>query len=153
MHPLRQSIGPLAFGLGAVSVALVALAVYLRSLLHKGSWTVLRVAEQLGLLANPETAGLPAFKPTSLLDLNDATAVQVLLAFGLYLAVSGQAVAVWAEARGEESLYLAAGLTCSNLAIFLHNRTAGLIAFGLSTLLVLAVRRARRVVPAHIDEA
>jgi hypothetical protein len=141
MQARTQPVGLMAFVFGALSLATVTLATYLETFVNRGTWVLLQIADRLDLLADPRSAGPTQFEPPHMLDLDDFIAVKILLAFGIYLAVSGQAVALWAETRQEDNLYPAAGVACCNLSFFLCSNTAGLVALVVTTLLMLTARR------------
>jgi hypothetical protein len=145
MSHRSQSIGSLSLVLGATAIPCVAVAEYNRSILHQGSWEVLKFAARHGLLAPPETSGAPAFKPPSLLMLNDFTATSLLLWFGIYLATAGLVIAIWSESRQEQCLYVAVGIVTCSMAIILCHATVGITALICTTLTVLGVRRINRL--------
>jgi len=139
-----QSIGALSLVLSAFAIPCVVLAKYIESILHWGSWEVLKFASRHGLLAPPETSGPESLKPPDLLMLNDFTATALLLWFGVYLAASGALIALWSEARREENLYIAAGLVCNCLALVVVNRAVGLAVLAGGTAVILGIRSSRK---------
>jgi hypothetical protein len=138
-----QPIGPLSLVLGSVALVSVATATHIQSVIRWGSWEVVKFASRFGLLAAPESAGDPAFRPPSLFTLNDYTVTLMLLWFGLYLAFAGILVAICSEALREQNLYVASGIALSSHALILFNPSLGITALVVSTFAAMFVRRNR----------
>jgi len=139
----RNHFGHVAIVLGGIAILLVVGAKHAESFLGTASAEVLRWANQLGLVKAVTPGSVAELKRPGLLSLTDETAVAILLWLGAYLAVSAIALALWAERRGESSLYLGAGVICGASALTFVSQTAGFVALGFGGLAVLALRRVR----------
>jgi hypothetical protein len=139
----RNHFGRVAIVLGVVAMFLAVVAKHAESFRGTASAEVLRWANRMGLVKDLLPGSVAELKRPGLLSLTDETAVVVLLWIGVYLSVSAIALALWAERRGENSLYLGTGLICGACALMFVSHMAGFIALGLGGLAVLTLRRAK----------
>jgi hypothetical protein len=83
-------------------------------------------------------------RASSLLAFTDETALVTVLGYGVYLAASSVLLAIWAEVKREENLYLSAGFMCGSGGLFLASKAVGTIVIVLGAITLLSVRHARR---------
>ena len=145
MKQASQPLGPLALAFGACAIPCVAVATFLERTIGLYGSEVLMFLDRYGLVASVPTSEPPRFERADFLVLNDVTATALLLWTGLYLAACALGIALWAEARGEDNLYIASGAACSSMALLLFSAPLGLLSIACSTALVLSVRKWRKV--------
>ncbi len=103
----------------------------------------------MGLIREPEAGATPEISGTTLLTITDCWCIAALGAFAVYLAVLALALALWAEHREEDSLYLSVGLLCAAMALFLLNPPVGAAVGSLGAVSILAMRRRRQLKSQH----
>lgn len=138
-------MGIVSVVLGLISLAATLAATYGESLRGVGSGFLLNFLDRVGLISPPSGHGESEMKVPSLLSLTDETALIGFLSYGIYLAVVAMALALWAEAKGEDTLYLSVGFILGAAAIVCFSFVYGLSAIGVGAIAFFLVRRVKRV--------
>ena len=128
-----------------ISLAATLAATYGEWLRGTGSSVLLRFLDRIGFISPPSFHGESEMKVPSLLSLTDETALIVLLSYGIYLAVVAMALAIWAEAKSEDTLYLGAGFILGAAAIVCFSFVYGFLAMSVGAIAFFLVRKVKHV--------
>ena len=136
----RDDYGFSAVSIGGLAIIVVSAAKRADDLRLSTTGAVLRWADQLGLVKSASSYAATEAKATSLLCFTDETAVLTVLWFGVYLAASAMVLAVLAEIRRENSLFLSAGFICGVAALLLFSQVVGFSALVIGSFPVFFIR-------------
>ena len=139
----RDDYGFSAVLIGALSIVVIATAKRADDLRCSTTGAILRWADHLGLVKSVPSDAIMEAKTPSLLNFTDETAVLAVLWFGVYLATSAMILAVLAEMRRENSLFLSAGFICGAAALLLFNQGVGFSALVIGSFPVFFIRAKR----------
>ena len=129
---------------GALSILAIFAAKDAETYRGTGSAVLLTWATKLGLVREPDPFGAVEMRSPGFFSLTDEKAIAILLWFGVYLAASAVALAIWAKYRREPSLYIGSGLICGSMALVLFHPFVGLVSLGLGAIAILNIREVAR---------
>ena len=122
----------------------VSVAKHYESFRGVGSSYLVRTLDRFGFVREAPAGTETEWNPSGLVfPLTDESVLRALLLYGGYLAVASMLLAIWAEYRREENLYLSAGFVCGAGGLCLFNELFGLVAISIGSAAVLLLRRAR----------
>jgi hypothetical protein len=124
--PSRLGLRSIIVGAGAI--ASVRVAHVLERYGANDRHVLFDFADRHGLMNPPREDDVRMLKPASLFELTDENAILLILVFGILLALTAMALALWADRRGEPNLYAAGGFICGALALALTRYVGGLVA-------------------------
>ncbi len=142
---MRQGVrfGVTAMLLGAIAIVLVIVAQYAENSRGITSAYLLNWLDARGLVRSPNPGSVVEFGNPGLFLITDKGAIQWLLVYSMWFSVWSILLALWAEFKREDTLYLGAGFTLGVLAIELFSFQLSLLAMGIGAAAVIALRRKR----------
>ncbi len=145
--PSPCTSGVSAIVIGTLSMIVVMAAKHYETFLGTSAHGyLLNTLNRLGLVrAAPADTELEWSPSGPFFPLTDANVLRGLLIYGAYLALGSMLIAIWAEYRREENLYLSAGFICGAGGLSLASPILGsiTIALGATALLILQTKRRR----------
>ncbi|MBI3348561.1 MAG: hypothetical protein HY020_15310 [Burkholderiales bacterium] len=122
----------------------ISVAKHFESLRGAGSGYLLTALDRYGLIKEAPPGTETEMRPSGLIfPLTDESVLRAILFYGGYLSVASILLAVWAEYRREENLYLSAGFMCGAGGILLAHTLFGIVAVAAGVTAVLLLRHAR----------
>ncbi|MCB4363914.1 hypothetical protein KIH07_09225 [Hydrogenophaga taeniospiralis] len=108
---------------------------------------ILGLLDRMGLVNAPDMQAAVVLSPAYVTSINDSNAIEFLRLHVWWLGSWAIGVALWAESRKEETLYLSIGFLLGCLGVSLLNQTVGVIYLIFGGVMVSLIRR--RVIPSH----
>ena len=143
---MRQGVrfGIVAILLGSIAIVFVIIAQHAESFRGNTSAYLLYWLDAHGLVRSPQPGSPVEFTHPSLFVLTDKGAIRGLLVYSVWFAAWSILLALWAEFKLENTLYLSVGIILGVLTIERFNFPLSLLAMGIVAVTVTALRRRHR---------
>jgi len=129
--------------LGGIAIVFIIVAQYAESSRGISSAYLLKWFDARGMVRSPQPGSVVEFVNPGLFVLTDKGAIQWLLVYSVWFSVWAMLLALWAEFKLEDTLYLGAGFTLGVLALELFSLPLSFLAIGIGAIAVFALRRER----------
>lgn len=140
----RSNSGINSIVIGALSLVAVSVAKHYESFRGTASGYLLTALDRYDFVREAPPGTEMEWRPSGLIfPLTDERVLRFILFYGGYLAVASMLLAVWAEYRREENLYLSAGFICGAGGLFLANQLLGSVFVAVGFTAILLIRHAR----------
>lgn len=137
----RLSWGILSSLIGLLGLVFTLTATHAESFRTLGSARLFNFLDSIGFIAAPSPNAEAEVKAPSIFSLTDETALIGLLYYGIYLAGVAVILAIWAEAKREDTLHIGVGFTLGCGAIVSFNFGFGMLTTCLGAIALFVIRK------------